>query len=133
MVKATDTSTQDRTLETRSKAAFDASVSELDPAIRSRLRRARHAAVEQAGGSRSLWWVAAVASAVVAGLVLVLTPVLEPQQQPLTDSFAARAEDMSLLMNEDSLELIEELEFYAWLDDTPGAFDAPPEVGHGDS
>ncbi len=133
MVKTTDTPTGDRTLETRSKAVFDASVRELDVSIRSRLRQARHAAAERAGGtSRSLWWIPALTAATVAGLVILLVPSLEPQQPP-PDSFAARAEDMSLLMNEDSLELLEEMEFYVWLDDAPGALDAPAEPKHGDS
>jgi hypothetical protein len=134
MVKTTDTSSQDRTLETRSKAAFDASVSELQPGICVRLREARRAAVQPTGNrSRRLWWIPAFSTAAIAGLVLWLTPVLEPRQQPLTDSLVARTEDMSLLMNEDNLELIEEMEFYAWLEDAPGAFETPKEVDRGAS
>jgi anti-sigma-K factor RskA len=134
MVKNPDTSSRDQIIERRSKAVFDASVSELDSSIRGRLRRGRHAAVAQASGtSRSTWWIPALSTVAVAALVLWLTPVLRPQQQPLTDGLVARAEDMSLLMTEDNLELIEEMEFYAWLDDAAGAFDAPAEAGHGDS
>jgi hypothetical protein len=134
-VKNTDAPTQDRDLETRSKAAFDASVSELQPRIRTRLRDARLTAVEQASSTSrsSLWWIPALSTAAIAGLVLWLTPVLEPQQQPLNDSLVARTEDMSLLMTEDNLDMIEEMEFYVWLGEGPGGFDAPPEVDRGAS
>ena len=133
-MNGTDPSTRDEALETRSKAAFDASVSELDPNIRSRLRRARHAAIEQAEDSRrASWWIPALSTAAAAVLMMWLTPVFrQPQPQP-SEALAARAEDMNLLMNEDNLELIEDMEFYAWLDETPGALDMPAEAERGAS
>jgi hypothetical protein len=135
MVKTTESPAQpDPALETRSKALFDASVSDLDARTRSRLRQARHAAVAQARGrSWRVWALPVLASAALASLVVVvLLPVLQSRQQPLTESFAA-AEDMTLLMNEESLDLLEDMEFYAWLDDAPEAFDNPAEADHGAS
>ena len=134
MVNTTDP--PERSLEARSKALFDTSVAELDAATRSRLRQARHAAVEQAGGrARFTWWVPTLTGAVVAGLLILALPMLGPKlaDVPLNDNLAARAEDLSLLMNDEDLDLLEDMEFYAWLDETPEAFEAPAESDRGAS
>jgi anti-sigma-K factor RskA len=131
MVNANDTPAPDAALETRSKALFDASVAELDARSRSRLCQARHAALEQAQQRpRVVWWMPALATAAMAALVAVILPRIDTRspQQPLTESLAA-ADDMTLLMNDENLDLLEEMEFYAWLAETPDAFESPAEPG----
>ncbi len=132
MVTSDDTPMQDQSLESRSKALFDASVHDLDASVRTRLRQARHAASAQMPRrSRPVWLVPALTSVAAAVLIALVLPRLD-RQHPLTESFAA-TEDMTLLMNDENLELIEDIEFYAWLDDAPDAFDNAVETGRGDS
>ena len=136
MVNGNETPAQDTALATRSKELFDASVAGLDASTRSRLTRARHAALEQAQRRpRAIWWMPALTSAAVATLVALLVPRFESQQQPFNASLAAvdevnlaAADDLTLLMNDENLELLEEMEFYAWLAETD-AFDSPAEPG----
>jgi hypothetical protein len=133
MVNTPEAPQPDAALERQSKALFDASVAELDARTRSRLCQARHAAVAQAPGrSRRVRWVPALASAAAVVMIAVMLPRFTQQPQPMQDSWAV-ADDITLLMNDESLELLEEIEFYAWLDDAPGAFPAPAEPGNEES
>lgn len=120
-------------LEQRSKALFDAGVDGLDANVRSRLARARHAAVEAleqqrrprlrfatlpaAGG-------ATVALAVCIGIGVSFFSGRDGDGQSL--AAAAAAEDMELLADADNLELIEDMDFYAWLDGDADADDGEP-------
>lgn len=128
MVNGNEAPAQDTALQTRSKALFDASVTELDGATRSRLCQARHAAVASAQRRpRAVWWMPAAATAALAAVVALILPDLRPQPVPSEASLAA-TDDLTLLMNEESLDLLEEMEFYAWLTETD-AFDGPAEPG----
>jgi hypothetical protein len=129
MVNGNDTPAQDATLETRSKELFDASVAELDGSTRSRLCQARHAALAQvASRPRTAWWVPALAATAVAAIVAFLLPSFQAQQPPLSEANLAAADDLTLLMNDENLDLLEEIEFYAWLAETD-AFDLPGQLG----
>ncbi len=124
-----ETPAQDATLETRSKALFDASVAELDGSTRSRLCQARHAALAQVPQrQRPVWWMHAAATATVVAIVAILLPSFQSPQQPLSEENLAAADDLTLLMNDESLDLLEEIEFYAWLEETD-AFDNPAQSG----
>lgn len=56
--------------------------------------------------------VTGVVTAALIGVIFLL-PDTTPQQ-PFRDALAA--DDMTLLLDGDNLDLIEEMEFYAWLD-----------------
>jgi hypothetical protein len=98
---------------------LDADAAALDGAARSRLNRARQAALAEAGRSRWLaprLWLPAGAAAALA-LSLVLQPVVDRPGPARADGAAAGAvEDLELLRQGESLELYEDQEFYAWLD-----------------
>jgi len=105
-------------LEERAKALFDDSVERVDGRTRSALNQARHAAVEELKqGRRSavlkLWApvTAAAAAAVVA--VVMLNPA--GQEQPLAES-GLPFDDLDIVADADDLEMLENLDFYAWLD-----------------
>lgn len=105
--------------EKRSKRAFDESVAGLNGNIRSRLTQARHAALAQMPAARERdsrrFWIPAAgfgAAALIAAVAIV--PGISTERA-LPETFAA-ADDMALLLNNDDLEMIEDLEFYAWLD-----------------
>lgn len=122
---------QDSELEARSKAAFDASVSDLDANVRSRLTQARFAAVaelEQKGSSplrqrlKQLW----VPAAGLVATSLIVALVIMPGTKTRSDVALADV-DIPLLLEPDNVEMLEDMEFYSWLDDE--AFDdgaAPP-------
>lgn len=94
------------------KKLFDESVDALDAETLSKLNRGRHAALAEldTGRAQLMRWApaAGVAAAVVVAVMLAL-----PQT---TVDTALPATDMDILLGEDSIEMLEDLEFYAWLD-----------------
>jgi len=108
-------STDDELLVTRARELFDQSVRELDAATRSRLNRGRQEALAHKRRSipyrRLLLWAPAGGLAAAA----VLTMVFRTAAPPLDDLTPA-AGDFEILLTEDSFEMLEELDFYSWLD-----------------
>ena len=106
----------------RAKAVFDASVAGLDGRTRSRLTQARHAAVEALARPRAAWrsrWLPAAGLAAAAlAAVVVMLDVQPGNNEP---QFAAVVEDMELLTGAEDIELLEDMEFYAWLEGVPDA------------
>jgi hypothetical protein len=103
--------------EAQAKALFDDSVDALDAGTLSRLNRGRQAALAELGPGRTSlrrgrWLPAAgVAAAALVTVMLVRGPAGVDPVEP-----AVTASDFELLMNEPSLEMLEDLEFYSWLD-----------------
>ena len=115
----------DRRLEQRAKALFDESVSELDAQTRSRLAQARHAALsglEPMPAARA-WraWVpaAGLAAAALAAVGISLFKSRD-EQRVAKSSRDASWEDLDLLASDDDLELMEDLDFYSWIDSADG-------------
>ena len=110
----------------KAKQQFDESVERLDGEAQSRLNRARHAALAELGTGRSIWvqWAPAAGVAAAAVLAIVLWT-----GNPVSDeiSVPAVASDMEILLTEDSLEMLEDLEFYSWID-LDEEMDALPEA-----
>jgi hypothetical protein len=107
--------------ERRARTLFDASVDGLDAATRSRLNRARQAAVAEAEQARrSPWraWLPAAAAASVALLAVVLwrTPGsgLEPSARAPGPAPAAEVVEM-LATGEEFAVAADDPEFYTWL------------------
>ena len=98
----------------RTKALFDESVDGIDAATLSRLNRGRQRALAELDGTaqhaRWLRWVP-VTGVAAAALVAVMV-VNQPGQvdEPIT------AIDFEILMDTEELELLEDLEFYSWLE-----------------
>ena len=96
------------------KALFDGSVDKLDASTLSTLNQGRHRALAKASAPPTQWlrWVPAAGMATAALLaVMVVLPgptVVEPMP--------AAVSDMEILLGEDSIEMLEDLEFYAWID-----------------
>jgi len=101
--------------EDRTQRALRDSAEHLDGRTRSRLTQARHAAVaeiERRGSQRMRWLLpAGAAAAAVLAVVLLQGRIATP-----TPETVATVEDIELITAEDSLEMYENLEFYAWLD-----------------
>ncbi|MGQ0833970.1 MAG: hypothetical protein ACT4O5_03460 [Gammaproteobacteria bacterium] len=121
--------------ERRTRELLEESVTRADARVRSRLTRARYAAVEEAARSRSSFWhtlatssrgfapAGALAAAVLV-VMLVWTDGTE-QRVPVAESQTA-FEDVELLADAEALDLMEEWEegFYEWAagqDESPEA------------
>ena len=114
--------------ERRSKAAFDASVDDVDMRVRSRLTQGRHAALDAAASgsrfsgvrsvlvrSRWVFWAPAFGAAVA--LVLGISLWVG---HPSSD--VAGLEDLELVASNDQMDLLQEdPEFYDWVDKAPAA------------
>lgn len=98
----------------KAKALFDDSVDGLDAATLSTLNSSRHRALEAAQGNRAtrLRWVPATGVTVA---VLVGVMVLQPEPGSV-DALPAGVDDVEILLGQDSIEMLENLEFYAWID-----------------
>ncbi|MDG2374811.1 MAG: hypothetical protein P8M18_00530 [Woeseiaceae bacterium] len=114
MNERTDVSAEDAFAK-KAKQQFDESVERLDGETQSRLNRARHVALAELGTGRSIGvqWAPAAGVAVAAVLAIVLWT-----GNPGTEDMAAPAvaSDMEILLTGDSLEMLEDLEFYSWID-----------------
>ena len=117
----TDNVSEDRAVEERTKLLFDESVSSLDPQTRSKLTQARYRALEELEGSapagwRPRWIPAGVLAAGV--LVVVMLWQGQPAVSPETPAFdVAALSDLEIILGDGDLGLLQELEFYAWLDE----------------
>lgn len=119
MSKAHEPQTDDLTgdLERKATALFDESVERLDARTRSRLTQARNRAVDElrSGAVRRRWLrgPAGLAAAMVVGAAVMLwagmsgNPSL-PGAVPL--------DDLEIVADADDLELLQDVEFYAWLE-----------------
>ena len=107
--------------ERRARELFDASVEGLDAETRSRLNRARQAAVaEVERAHRSPWrtWLPAAAAASVALIAVVLWRMPGSGMAPtaLTTEPAPAAEVVEMLATGEEIDVVsEDPEFYAWL------------------
>lgn len=99
----------------RAKQHFDESVANLDGETRSRLNRGRQAALAEiaTGGRAWLDWAPAAGVAAAAVIAVVVWTGSPPTDQ-LTPSSAST--DIEILLTEDSFEMLEDLEFYSWID-----------------
>ncbi len=112
-----DSVRDDDPLIDKAKALFDESVSELDAATLSRLNRNRHEALEQAAEGRVTghWnqWVPAAGVAAAAVFAVVIWTG-DPPVDELTPP--AQASDFEIILDGDDFEMLEDLEFYSWIE-----------------
>ena len=110
----------------KAKGAFDDSVERLDAAALSRLNQGRHAALEDlaSGKSKAAWnrWVPASGVAAAALITMIVMRGPEIESMPIEV-----VSDFDILLEGESLEMFEDLEFYSWMDDAE--LDAGGNVG----
>jgi ferric-dicitrate binding protein FerR (iron transport regulator) len=103
--------------EQRTRALLEDGVTRLDARIRSRLNRARHAAIEEASRNRSSMWkrfslmpaASAVAAAALVAFVLWPHPHQRPGESLLAETGGhSTVEDLDLLADGDALDLVSE-------------------------
>jgi len=100
----------------QAKGIFDDSVERLDAAALSRLNQGRHAALEGlANGQGKADWRRWAPAGGVAAIALVTVIVMRgPELESMPGEVVT---DFDILLEGDSLEMYEELEFYSWMDD----------------
>ena len=110
----------------RAKGAFDDSVERLDAAALSRLNQGRHAAIEQlaSGNSKTAWMRWAPAGGVAAAALITMIVMRAPEIESIPVEVVS---DFEILLQGESLEMFEDLEFYSWMDDAE--LDAGGNVG----
>ena len=101
--------------ENKAKKLFDESVDQLDAATLSQLNQGRHAALDVLQDSRPLgvWgrWVPATGVAAAA-----IVTVMVMRGPDVVDVPTASVTDFEILLEGESLEMLENLEFYSWLE-----------------
>lgn len=106
----------EKMLDEQAKELFDDSVEKLDAATLSRLNQGRHRALEELHRPGIVHWgrlapaAGAAAAAAVAVLVIQGPATINGVEDPVT------AADFEMLLEADSLEMLEDLEFYSLLD-----------------
>ena len=101
----------------QAKAAFDDSVERLDAAALSKLNQGRHAALAQLENSRGKaeWYRWAPAGGIAAAALVTVMVMRGPD----VDNVPAEVvTDFDILLEGESLEMIENLEFYSWIDES---------------
>lgn len=107
----------EKELTKQAKELFDDSVERLDAATLSRLNQGRQQALQEirATGTAGQWarWVPAGGLAAAAVVAVVVW-----QGMPVENSApaAGTATDFEIMLSEDSLDMLEDLEFYSWID-----------------
>ncbi len=116
----------DLVLERRLRADLKSLVDSTDPVLRDRLQSAAAAAARQARPVRHyrtrMAWAVGIGAAAAGVLVLTIwLPGAAPEQPrpPVAD-------DLALLLNVDNLDLLEQMEFYRWLDREPALLEGVP-------
>jgi hypothetical protein len=108
-------------IEDRVRRALDDEVARYDAALLSRLKRARQQVLDEGLSSRrraahspGLGW-AAAACLLLAVVFAPWPPESGPAPVPAMDTAATAGNDLDLLLAADDMDVIEDLEFYAWL------------------
>ena len=107
---------------------FDESVDKLDGETLSRLNRSRHAALAELERTRLAGhWARWVPATGLAAAAVVAVVIWQGNTVDATLPANGSATDFELLLGEDSLEMIEDLEFYSWIE--PSEFESGGNVG----
>ncbi len=104
----------DEEFSRQAREAFDASVDRLDAATLSKLNQGRHAALAELDRPVRQWARWGVPATGVAAAVAIAVMVL--QSPAPVNELPTAVTDMEILLGEDSIEMLEELEFYSWID-----------------
>ncbi len=111
---------KDRDFEERTKLLFEQSVAALDGQTRSKLTQARYRALQELAARPGLTWSRSwLPAGAVAAVALLSLMLWQGQMEPLTQGGfdVAAVTDFELLLGEEELDMLEELEFYAWLEE----------------
>ena len=107
---------KDEQLQEQAKTLFDTSVEELDAATLSRLNQGRHRALEELRRPGLVTWGRWAPAGGVLAVAVVAAVLINSAGDEVTVNGAVAASDFEMLLEADSLEMLEDLEFYSLLD-----------------
>lgn len=113
-----DSENEKTAVEERTRALFDASLEDLDGRTRSRLNQARQAALQALRSGRAHSWRSSwlALSGVAAAAVLAVWMTLgQGAKQGQLENGSLPVDDLEIVADASSLELLEDVEFYAWV------------------
>jgi len=112
-----DTRHDDDPIVDKAKALFDDSVDSLDAATLSRLNQSRQRALAELERSNpAKHWLRWAPATGIAATVLLAVMVMRGPEGVDAPEGPVTASDFEMLLGEDSLDMLEELEFYLWLE-----------------
>ncbi len=103
---------EQRRIEEQAREALDRSVETLPPGVRARLAEARREAIAGRGRAAPRGWLLPAGGLAAAALAAALWIALPGAGIP-----GGIEGDFELLLSEDSLDLVENLDFYLWLEE----------------
>ena len=107
----------DERLADTAKQLFDESVDRLDGATLSRLNKGRHDALAEMHHAKSARrWLRWMPATGVAAAVLVTVMVMRGPNGVVLPIEPYAETDFEILLDEESLDMFEDLEFYSWID-----------------
>ena len=114
------------TFEQRVKDDLRKVVADTSPEVRARIARITALAMAEARRPRRRGLPALIPLGGVAAVAVVVVALQVFKQQPAAPEKLAPIppDDVALLLNVDNLDLLEQMEFYLWLDREPGVLDA---------
>lgn len=116
-------------LERRAREDLGRMVSSVGPDIRARLDALATEAAREASVPRSprVWraWSIGLCAAAASALIVVMWMPARPPAGPAPPS----TDDMALLINVENLDLLEQMEFYQWLDREPALLESDSTSG----
>lgn len=117
MKSADSRQSPDGRLAERARTLFDKSVDDLDAATVSQLNRNRHDALARARRRRMVFgWPALLPASAVAAAAVVAVLISTGDGNGLQPVQSEAATDLELLLENEELEMLEDLEFYSWID-----------------
>ena len=107
----------DERLAASAKQTFDESVEAIDAATLSRLNRGRHRALEELQRAKSMHqWVRWAPATGIAAAALITVMVMRGPDDVVLPVAPVTASDFEILLDDEPLEMLEDLEFYSWID-----------------
>ena len=116
-------SASQRDFEQQARADLRRSVADITPEVRARLDEIVKVAVREAPAAppaRRAWRLALPVGSGLAAAALAIVLLQRNPPAPIEKPASAAADDLALLLNVDNLDLLEQMEFYLWLDREPG-------------
>ena len=112
----------DEGLEQRSRELFESSVERLDARTRSRLNQARQKALTELNRSSTRrYWLGAPLGGLAAAARVAVFLMSGRESAPQLEAATLPLDDFDIVADDDSFEMIQDVEFYSWLADNGAA------------
>jgi hypothetical protein len=105
------------TFERRAREVLEQSVADLDGRTRSKLTRARHAALAEVGGHAKRYrWQWLVPAGGLATVALVAIVIVANRNHVAGHEPSGALEDFEIVAQDENMDMLRDVDFYAWID-----------------